>query len=217
MDVTELNAALRDPAVRTIVVDGDHRLLDGLDLEAYRADPKPVVGVGAATFVHLELWRECAATCYHGQGEIHPGPWSLSGRPQVPGRAEGILLGGSLGPLRAMAGAGLPSLDGAILVLTGERTQGLGQVDRQLSHLMRAGVLRGIHGVAVGRFAGFEGHVDRGWTIDDVLDDRLGALSVPVIRDLPIGTGETPVPLGVPAVLNATSGLLAVNGHPLGR
>jgi muramoyltetrapeptide carboxypeptidase len=124
MNTASLNEHLRDPAIRVITLDGDHRLLDGLDLAAVRADPKPIVGTGGATFVHLQLWRECRLLGYHGEGEIRPGPLRLTGRTQMPGRAEGVLLGGRLGPLRAMIGAGLPSLDGAILLLTGERTQG---------------------------------------------------------------------------------------------
>jgi muramoyltetrapeptide carboxypeptidase len=211
MDPASLNDHLRDPAIRVINLDGDHRLIDGLDLAAVRADPKPIVGTGGATFVQLQLWRECRLVGYHGEGEIRPGPWRRTGRTQVPGRAEGVLLGGSLGPLRAMIGAGLPSLDGAILLLTGERTQGLGQVDRQLTHLIRAGVLSGVRAVAAGRFAGFDGLIDRGWTLDDVLADRLGALGVPVLKDLPIGPGERPVPIGAPAILDTTDNVLTVS------
>lgn len=210
MNATQLNEALRDPAVRTIALDGDHRMLDGLDLNAVRADPKPVVGTGATTFVHMELWRECGLAGYHGEGEIPPGPLRLTGRAWVPGRAEGVLLGGSLGPLRAMIGAGLPRLDGAILLLTGERTQGLGQVDRQLTHLIRAGAFAGIRAVAVGRFTGFDNLVDRDWTLTDVLTDHLPTLGVPVLADLPIGAGHPPIPIGVPAVLNATDATLSI-------
>jgi muramoyltetrapeptide carboxypeptidase len=210
MNPASFHAALRDPAIRTIALDGDHRLLDGLDLAAVRADPKPIVGTGGATFVHLRLWHECRLVGYHGEGTIRPGPLRFTGRTQVPGRAQGVLLGGSLGPLRAMIGVGLPSLDGAILLLTGERTQGLGQVDRQLTHLIRAGVLNGVQAVAVGRFAGFDGLIDRGWSLDDVLADRLSTLGVPVLNGLPIGPGEPPVPLGVHAVLDATDGVLTV-------
>ncbi|MEU4165014.1 LD-carboxypeptidase [Actinoplanes sp. NPDC026670] len=211
MDVARLNQALRDPAVRSIALDdGDHRLLDGLDLAAVRADPKPIIGTGAATFVHLGLWRECGLAGYHGDGPIRPGPLRLSGTTMVPGLASGVLLGGSLGPLRAMIGAGLPSLDGVILLLTGERTQGLGQVDRQLTHLIRAGAFRAVRGVVVGHFAGFDGLVDRDWDLGDVLTDHLSTLGVPVLTGLPIGPGHPPVPIGVPAVLDTPEGSLTV-------
>jgi len=210
MNAVQLNEALRDPTLQAIALDGDHRTLEGLDLDAVRANPKPIVGTGGTTFVHMELWRECGLVGYHGAGEIRPGRLQLTGETAVPGRAEGVLLGGSLGPLRAMVGAGLPSFDGAILLLTGERTQGLGQVDRQLTHLIRAGALNGVRGVAVGHFAGFDGVVDRGWSLDDVLTDHLNTLDVPVLGNLPIGPGRPPVPIGVHAILDATEAVLSV-------
>ncbi len=63
---------------------------------------------------------------------------------------------------------------------------------------MRSGSLRGVRGVALGRFLGFEDYPDRGWTVLDVLRDRLGALDVPVLGGLDIGHGDSPlsVPLG---------------------
>ncbi|BEL04884.1 hypothetical protein Q0Z83_030750 [Actinoplanes sichuanensis] len=210
MDTVLPNQALRDPTVRGIVLDGDHRLLDGLDLAAVRADPKPIIGTGGTTFVHLELWRECGLVGYHGDGPIRPAPLRLTGTTLVPGRASGVLLGGSLGPLRAMIGAGLPSLDGAILLLTGERTQGLGQVDRQLTHLIRAGVFDGVRGVAVGHFAGFDGLIDRDWELGDVLTDHLSTLGVPVLTNLPIGQGRPPVPIGVAATIDTAESVLTV-------
>jgi muramoyltetrapeptide carboxypeptidase len=135
---------------------------------------------------------------------------NLTGPRRVPGRAHGVLLGGSLGAPRAMLGAGLPRLDGAILLLTGERTQGLGQVDRQLTHLIRAGALHGVRGIAIGHFTGFDGLVDRDWNLDDVLTDHLHTLGVPVLANLPIGPGRLPVPIGVPAAIDTTEAVLTV-------
>ncbi|MFF5099920.1 MULTISPECIES: hypothetical protein [Actinosynnema] len=94
-------------------------------------------------------------------------------------------------------GAGLPPLDGAILFLEAPRGIGLGQVDRQLTQLMRSGALRGVRGVALGRFPGFEDYEDRGWTVLDVLRDRLGALSAPVLGGLDVGHGDTPLSLAL--------------------
>ncbi|HEV7962768.1 MAG TPA: LD-carboxypeptidase [Actinoplanes sp.] len=209
------NAALRDPAVRAIAVAGTHRMLDELDVAAARADPKPVLGTGGTTFVHLELWRTCGLVGVHGDAADLTDARPVMVRPdgdgvRVPGRASGFLMGGSLAVLRAMVGAGLPTLDGSILLVTGERTQGLGQVDRQLTHLLRAGVLDGVRAVAVGRFTGFDGFVDREWTLRDVLEDRLGALGLPVLGGLPVGPGGTAVPVGTEAELDADAGTLAV-------
>jgi muramoyltetrapeptide carboxypeptidase len=118
-----------------------------------------------------------------------------------------VLVGGCAGGLINFLGAGLPPLDGAILLLEGPQNP---HFDRQLAHLMRAGVLARVRAVAVGRFAGFGKLVDRGWTVDDVLADRLGRLRVPVLSGLPTGPGSSAVPIGVPAELDAGTGELVV-------
>jgi muramoyltetrapeptide carboxypeptidase len=64
--------------------------------------------------------------------------------------------------------------------------------------------------VAVGNFAGFDGFVDREWSLADVLDDHLTRLRIPVVTGLPIGPGGSSVPVGVPAVLDADAGTLTV-------
>lgn len=242
----DLNAALRDPAIRAIRVAADHRALDDLDLAAVARDPKPILGTGGTTFVHLELWRRCGLVAYHGDtvGPLAPetrgiqtgwpaeseGPCAAgtggtepgqSEGPRVietrctetwsPGSAEGPLLGGDLAAIRSMVGAGLPDLTGAILLLTGERTLGLGQVDRQLTHLRRAGILTRVRGVALGHFTGFDGYADRGWTLTDVLADHLRDLPVPVLAGLPVGPGHPAVPVGTTAVLDADERTLKVD------
>ncbi|MEV6488247.1 LD-carboxypeptidase [Actinoplanes sp. NPDC051633] len=216
VDVTpaDLNAALRDPAVRAIRVAG-YRILDDLDVAAVRRDPKPIIGTGDTTFVHLELWRRCGSVGYHGSDQPELAPIKLCASKartsQASGHASGTLLGGSLAAVRAMIGAGLPDLTGAILLLTGERTQGLGQVDRQLTHLRRAGIRGSVAAVAVGVFTGFDGYVDRGWTLRDVLHDHLSRLTVPVLTGLPIGPGRPAVPIGTNAHLDATKRTLTID------
>ncbi|MBM2615519.1 hypothetical protein JIG36_08065 [Actinoplanes sp. LDG1-06] len=190
-------------------LDADHHALDDLDLEH---DPRPVLGIGDTTLVQLEVWRRYGRPGVHGlsrpTGDVVRR--ETDDAVTVPGRAEGVLLGGSLTALRAMVGAGLPRLDGAIVLIDDVRVKGLGQVDRQLTHLRVAGALDAVRGIAVGRFPGYEGYADRGWTLLDVLRDQLSPLGVPVLGGLPLGPGEgaQPVWLGCPTVLDATAGTL---------
>ncbi len=116
-------------------------------------------------------------------------PQAFSGAIRVPGRATGPLVGGNLREVAGSVGVGLPSLEGAILLLEEQRLVGLGQVDRQLTQLRRSGALDGVAGVALGLFSGFDELEDRGWTLLDVLRDRLGDLGVPVLGGLPLGHG----------------------------
>jgi muramoyltetrapeptide carboxypeptidase len=238
--LAELNAALRDTAVRAIVITGGaaeaYRIADRLDFDAARRDPKPIVGVAGTTHLHLALWRECRIPGIYGviADEANPAdeatidsvgalrralmttaPMALRSQPdeisatvRAPGTVTGPLLGGNLTAIRNMIGAGLPDLDGAILLLEDRRTIGLGQVDRQLTHLLRSRALEGVRGIALGRFPGFEGFVDREWTLADVLRDRLTGLGVPVLGGLRFGNGFHPVPVGAAAVLDADEGTL---------
>ena len=240
--LADLNDAFRDPGVRAIVTTrggaGSYRIADGLDVDAVRADPKPVVGFSDITSLHLALWHRCRLATVHGclaggratasvrqllmttePLTLRRDPDALSAAVEVPGRAAGPLVGGNLREVAGSVGVRLPSLAGAILFLEDVRTVGLGQVDRQLTQLIRSGVLDGVHGVALGLFTGFDDVSDRGWGLLDVLHDRLGPLGVPVLGGLMAGHGgvgddggpdQDAVAIGAPAVLDTAAGTLTV-------
>lgn len=233
--LADLNDAYRDPGVRALFATrggaGAYRIADGIDFDAVRADPKPLVGFSDITNLHLALWRECRVAGVHGflAGDrsaeatrrllteteptvLHRDPAALTASVQVSGVATGHLVGGHLGTLAWNVGCGLPSLDGAIMFLEAPRAVGLGHVDRQLTQLMKSGSLRGLRGVVLGRFPGFEDFVDRDWTVIDVFRDRLERLGVPVIGGIDVGHGDHPlsVPLGPVAELDADAGTLAI-------
>jgi muramoyltetrapeptide carboxypeptidase len=234
--LSDLNEALRDPGVRAVIATrggaGAYRIVDGIDLDAVRADPKPLVGFSDITNLHLALQAGCALAGVHGGlgGEraaasvrhalmtTDPAVLGRADRAytagvQFPGTATGRLIGGNLPAIIGFVCAGLPSLDGAILLLEAERTIGLGQVDRQLTHLIRSNSLRGLQGVVVGRFIGFDDYSDRGWTLHDVLNDRLGQLGVPVLGGIEVGHGHDPlaVTVGTSAVIDVEAGTLTVS------
>ncbi|MGW4369463.1 S66 peptidase family protein [Nocardia takedensis] len=233
--LADLDAAYRDPDVRAVLTTrggaGAYRLLDGLDYAALRADPKPLLGFSDITYLHLAIWRHCRVPGIHGclvgdhavettrrllmssePAVLHRNPDLQSVGAEVPGRAEGVLMGGSLQALAGMVGAGLPDLDGAILLIEAERQVGIGQIDRRLTQLGASGALDGVRGVALGRFPGFEDYTDRGWNLVNVLRDRLSPLGVPVLGGLELGHGPDPrsVALGVTAELDTVRGTLTL-------
>ena len=63
-------------------------------------------------------------------------------------------MGGALAAMAGMVGAGLPDLSGAIVVIEARRLAGLGQVDRQLTQLIRSGAFDAVAAFALGRFHG---------------------------------------------------------------
>jgi len=233
--LADLNDAFWDPGVWAIVTTqggaGAYRIADRIDFAAVRADPKPLVGFSDVTNLHVALWGGARLAGVHGclAGEraarsvrnllmggegvtLHRNPKALTAAVEVVGLANGRLVGGNLRTVAGFVGAGLPNLDGAILLLEDERTRGLGQVDRELTQLRRSGVLNGIAGLVLGCCPGFEGYEDRGWTLLDVLQDQLCDLGVPVLGGLEVGHVPDPlaVPLGPGAVLDVVAGTLIV-------
>ncbi len=147
-------------------------------------------------------------------------PTAVSAVVGFAGRVTGRVIGGNLASLTTSVGVRMPSLDGAILFLEDQRVVGLGTIDRQLTQLVGSGVLDGIAGVALGSFEGFRDYSDRGWTLADVLADRLGALGVPVLGGLPVGhdlvgsdgkSDQVALPLGSLAKLDTVDGTLTVD------
>jgi muramoyltetrapeptide carboxypeptidase len=239
--LADLHDALRDSGVRAIIATrggaGAYRIADRIDVEAVRADPKPIVGFSDITNVHLAVWRGARLATVHGclagpraqaavryllmasePLTISRDPVAISAVVEVRGRAEGPLVGGNLRELAGWVGNGL-DLSGAILLLEDLRHRGIGQVDRNLTQLLRSGALDEVAGVALGSFEGFRGYVDAGWTVADVLRDRLCGLGVPVLGGLELGhdlvgpdgePDQDAVALGAPARLDASTGSLTV-------
>jgi muramoyltetrapeptide carboxypeptidase len=232
--LADLNAALRDEEIRAVLClrggYGMQRIVNGVDFAAVRSDPKLVMGFSDVTALHLALWAEARLATVHGPTAalLERGAGSataagayralMTGEPvvltadpaettypvRVPGRAEGILLGGNLTLLAASAGTPHQiGLHGAILLLEDVHEEPY-QVDRALGQLLRSGWLDGVAGIAIGQFT------DSPAPVAGVLAERLGPLGVPVLGGLPAGHGDqqTAVGLGVPAVLDADAGTL---------
>ena len=235
----DFNAALRDPSVRAIFATrggkGSYRIADQLDFDAAARDPKFLVGFSDITILHLSLWKHCGLVGLHGalfgdeagriaeetslslrQALMTSEDVVIRARSDEPtieltteGSASGHLIGGNLDLLATAAGWALPDLNGAILLIEAVDLY-LGQVDRQLSMLRKAGHLNGLSGVAVGQFTKFK--PSGGLTIIDLLRDHLGRLNVPVLGGLPLGHGDRPltVPVGSMALLDTASRTLTI-------
>jgi muramoyltetrapeptide carboxypeptidase len=205
--LADINDALNDPSVRAIIATrggkGAYRIADGLDSSATRVDPKLLIGFSEVTILHLALWHHAGVPGIHGAcwdveqfGEASAQSFkrailttdavtvcSNSSEPAAAmttcGQARGILLGGNLDMIATAAGWALPSLKGTILLIE-DGEKGLGHIDRNLPRLCKAGHLNGILGIAIGQFTGF--NTSCGWTVVDVLRERLSPLGVPTGR-----------------------------------
>lgn len=226
--VDDLHAMFSDPEVRAIFCTrggyGTMRILDRIQYDLVRENPKTIVGFSDITALLLSLSTKAGLVTFHGpmvrqirdvgsrnfsvlldmlrNPEEHtlelPGAKAL-----VPGRAQGTLVGGNLCLLCHLAGTSfLPSFEGSILFLE-DRGEPLYRIDRMLTHLRLAGQLDRLSGLVVGQFE------DCGETeaIDDLIFSFARNLSIPVVSSAPIGHGNSniPLPLGVKAELRTAN------------
>ena len=237
--VADLNDALADPHIRAVLClrggYGVQRIVQQVDYDAVRRDPKLVVGFSDITALLAALWKHTGLVTVHGPvaAQLEQGGQIASTLKQAlmssaittvvadadeptvsvrtSGVAEGILLGGNLSMLSTCVGTPfMPDLDGAILLIedVGELAY---RVDRLLTHLLNCGIVQRLAGIAVGQFSE-PGHGNNPIKPADVLSERLGSLGIPVLGGLSIGHGtrNVAVALGTHAVLDADAGTLTV-------
>jgi len=236
--LADFNAALADPGIRAIFCNrggyGAQRIVQGLDFDAVRRDPKLVIGFSDITAIHEALWVHTRLATIHGpvaaqferSGVFTSSVWhaTMSTTPvrvtadaaeptfnvRTSGAAEGILLGGNLCMLSTSVGTPfMPDLTGAILLIE-EVNEAAYRVDRMLTQLLNSGVLNGVVGIALGQFT--EPKTSGATTPSSVLMERLCGLGIPLVGGFAIGHGDVnhAVPLGTQASLDADSGTLLV-------
>jgi muramoyltetrapeptide carboxypeptidase len=213
------------------------RILDQIDFSALAAAPKVLVGYSDITALQLSLFKQTglasisgpmvavewpnplSLSCRHfmdlTNGRFQPGPLDRDQTQTtlIPGRAEGVLLGGNLSLISRLIGTRhLPDMQGAILFLEeiGETPY---RVDGLLAQLQLCGLLDEIAGVVLGGFTEADvAENTSSLTMEQVFEDYFGDLGIPVAKDLRYGhfPEKVAVPIGVRAKLEADSNGSAV-------
>ena len=221
---------------------GDTRLLPLLDFAAIRRQPKIFVGYSDVTALLCALRTRANLVSFHGPmlnadfvangfprftresffrtltqplapGGICQGYRAKTVRVLRGGMAAGELVGGNLSMLCATIGTPWqPSFRRKILFFE-DVNEPPYRIDRMLTHLLNAGLLRQVAGVAVGLNANCnDPSAKKGGeyrqTLDDVLAERLSPLKIPVVTGLPFGhvKDNATVPVGARAVLDGRAG-----------
>ncbi len=153
-----------------------------------------------------------------GSGEVPKDPDDPYTRAIRGGTATAPLVGGCLWLL--MQGMGTPwevDLDGSIFFFE-DYDSPAWIIDGALVQLAQAGKLDAVAGVVVGDLEKCDWREERPeWprtkSIEDVLEERLEPLGVPVLYKLPLGHGKhlATIPLGVTATLDADAGRLVID------
>lgn len=242
--LADINEALRDPGIKAIIATrggkGAYRIADGLDFEAARKYPKLLIGFSEVTILHMALLKNSGLVGIHGavwdaerfgtetaesfvkavtttneivvQATENESTHVLT----THGKVKGMLIGGNQDSIATGAGWALPSFDKAILLIEATNLR-LGHIDRQLTMLIKTGIIENVVGVAIGQYtdcgSATDPTTDVKCTEIDVLRDRFAQLNVPILGGLPIGHGKNPiaVPIGTMATLDGDAGTLCIN------
>lgn len=237
----ELSALIADPDVRAIVLArggyGLTRILDRIDPDLLRRDPKPIVGFSDATALLSWAYVAAGVRGIHGPMIVQLGdlpdahvahlvtllteprapgvrPWTLD--PSGPGTFEGPLFAGNLTLVSMLVGTPweLP-LAGAIALLeeVGERPY---ELDRYLTQLALTGQLAKLRAVIIGELTRCvdanppTGVPDPEGAALATIRERLAL--IPHAAGAPIGHGNVneAVPFGARTILDCDRGLVDI-------
>ncbi len=215
---------------------GGARILPLLDWKGIRDNPKLLIGYSDTTALHLAIAARAGFATLHApngasswQKESWDSLWQIAfaagtpvlggagvedavGRPArtlTGGTARGRLLGGNLTILSTLMGTGwLPDFDGAILFVE-DINEDPYRVDRMFQQLKLGGILDRVGGVIFGQCTrcGSPAPDSDTFTLDDVVDQYLGALGKPAIAGFDTGHvgNQLSLPVGVDVEFDATA------------
>jgi muramoyltetrapeptide carboxypeptidase len=199
-----------DPSIRAVICArggyGTLRILDRIDGQLVRRNPKMFVGFSDATALLNMMYQAWGMVAFHGpvvcslgrsdrdsidaletlffDGDI--GGFHLASEGVlVSGQAEGPLMGGNLATLCHLIGTPFqPDFSGSILMLE-DVNEPLYKLDRMLTQMTQASVFDGVRGLVLGEF------VDCGDPRDQeaLFLDILGPLGIPLVTGVGFGHG----------------------------
>jgi muramoyltetrapeptide carboxypeptidase len=195
---------------------GGIRIIDKLNWDKFKHKPKWIIGFSDVTVFHSHLNRNLNIASVHSKMcNSFPDNWMTAEAIQIEtilsiyksiagkkmkydadpnpenrlGIAEGRLIGGNLKMLETLSGTSSDiETDGKILFVedTGEYMY---SIDRMFWNLLRTGKLSKLQGLIIGGFKVKvdEGDENFGWTLQDVVLEKVKKFKYPVCFDFPVG------------------------------
>lgn len=228
--LTDLHAAFADPEIKAIFTTrggyGANYLLEDIDLDLIRANPKPLVSYSDLTTVQTWLLDQTGLPAFHGplvagdfsrpdgvhdtsfeaaiSGGIVAAGASEGLRILKPGRAEGIVYGGCLSILTASLGTRFaPQTEGKLLFIEDVGAKPY-QVDRMLRQMVLAGKFDGVTGFIFGEMLDCGSPGTSPDLLDHVILRVLDWFDGPIaigLRSGHVSRGNVTLPMGIRAEL----------------
>ena len=232
-----VNELIRDPEVKGLFAArggyGCARMIDYVDFEALKANPKIIYGYSDITALHMACHSKANITTFHGPvGVSHWNTWDqrffknavfeteplvlaadIKGEYEVigEGQATGQVIGGNLTVFTSLCGTRyFPDTTGTILILE-DISEDVYRIDRMLMQLKLAGALDHLKGFI---FASCKNcgsfKFKRSFTLNQVLRQYIEPLEIPSWIGFAFGhiTTQFTIPLGEIATIDTYEGSL---------
>lgn len=227
---TALNQMFADKTIKALFClrggAGATRILDMLDYNIIKNNPKPVIGLSDSTALQNALFAKTGNSSLTGfltlydlnnkeidkltDSSLREALFSdsheiTSGTSLINGSAKGILVGGCLSVFCYLCGTPyFPDLEGKILILedVGEKTY---KIDLMLNQLKQQKNFNKLKGIILGQFTDCPISAPEDGSIEDCIKDFTQGLNIPVITDFAYGhiPSRHILPLGINASITA--------------
>ena len=206
---------------------GALRVLEYLDYEVIKNNPKPIIGFSDTTSLQMAVYAKTKnpfVTGFLPEYEFRDGDISplvdecfhkiIKGEKITahggvcvnPGEAEGVLLGECLSTISDLNGTPYyPNIKGAILLLEDECEVSY-KLSLMLTQLKYNPDFREVRGIVIGKFSDCKGHQTFG-SVADIVSDFAKQINVPLIKDFDFGhfKNRYVLPCGVKYKLDANT------------
>jgi len=224
---------------------GTPRILDMLDYDMIKENPKIFIGYSDITAIHIVLNQKCDLITFHGPmaasdmledfnefskksyigaitsikplGQMN-NPVGVEIKSMVPGKVSGKIIGGNLSLIAATIGTPFEiDTKGKILFLE-DVDEFTYSVDRMLTQLRLSGKLNDCEGIILGDFTNcLPQYENFDHTLMEVFHDIIVQTKKPTIYNFMAGhcTSKITIPLGVESLLDADSCTLTITESAL--
>ena len=189
---------------------GTVRIIDKIDFQRFKEEPKWIVGYSDVTVLHSHLQATLGVATLHATMPINfPAEGentdteslrrALMGEPMEPltcqphrlnraGEAEGVLVGGNLSILYSLCGSrSQVDTRGKILIIE-DLDEYLYHIDRMMQGLKRSSMLEGLAGLAVGHLSDMHDNaVPFGKTAEEIVAEAVAEYGYPVVFGVNVG------------------------------
>ncbi len=224
----DVNAMFADPGIKAVFCSrggyGAPRILDQIDFETIRKNPKIFIGYSDITSMNLAIWAKTGLVTFSGpmvavemgkgidkftekslwenlkvtkKSKKLKNPKDKEIQVIKQGQAEGPLISGCLSVFQAIIGTPyMPEISGAILVLEDIEEEPY-RVDRYFAQFKLSGLFDRINALILGDFIDCvpRDPAKPALSVDEVILDYVGHLKIPVIKNFAYGHGSVKLTL----------------------